>query len=76
MPTANAEGWIESEGGIRKVSVRCVFRLPSGSMRGLGVCRRHAQKVFKKKVLLPIGCMPFLVLVLGMMCGCIEWDDD
>ena len=30
MPTANTEGWIESEGGTGKVPVGRVFRAPSG----------------------------------------------
>ena len=46
MPTANAEGWIESEGSIGKVSVRRVF-VPSDRQRSsacaVGVRRNVAQ---------------------------------
>ena len=46
MPTVNAEGRVESEGGLGKALPRlqATFR----STRVLGVRRRHAPKVFKK----------------------------
>ena len=48
MPTANAEGWIGSEGGVRKVSVRRVFRylqIGTGPRRSPSAC----SEILKKK---------------------------
>ena len=44
---AHAEGWIELEGGIGKVSLS--WQVPSDRHRPLGVRRRHAQTSTKKK---------------------------
>ena len=47
MPTANAEGQIESEGSVRKVSVRRIFRSRL-DRHGLGVRRRRAPRCSQK----------------------------
>ena len=48
MPTANAEGWIESEGGVGKVSVRRVFRylqIDMGPRRSPSACAEKLLKI-------------------------------
>ena len=47
-PTANAEGWIESEGRIGKLSVRRVFRylqIGTGPRRSPSACAEILKKI-------------------------------
>ena len=47
MPTANAEGWIESEGGVGKVSVRRVsscLQVDAGPRRSPSACSETVEK--------------------------------
>ena len=43
MPTANAEGWVGSEGGVGEVSVRRVFRYRS-DRHGPSACAEVSRK--------------------------------
>ena len=51
MPTANAEGQIESEGGIGRASARRVFRVPS-DRRGSSAFAVGMRRNFEKKTIL------------------------
>ena len=66
--------WIESEGGVRKISVRCVFRLPSdehgSSAFAVGTLRKIGKKTRSADAIAPLHLIPGPGPAVETSCPC------